>query len=124
MSEQDKRSEARLAEELEIQVLAFATPDGKKEPIQFHINRTIDISPGGMQIELDTRIPVKSGLRLRIETRGRPKPFMLEGEVRWTYQDKLDASRHYIGFRVFDDEGTDSHDWRIYVDNRLRMAKR
>lgn len=120
----EMRSETRLAEEMNIQVLAYSTPDGKQDPNQFKITRTIDISAGGMQIEVNGRIPVKSVLKLRLQSRGRPKPFTLAGEVRWIYQDKLDARRFYIGFRLSQDDDTDNDTWRDYVNDRLSMAKR
>ena len=117
------RRESRLAEEMAIQVLAFHTPEGKQEPSQFKITKTIDISAGGMQIEVGARVPVKSTLKLKLQSKGRPKPFTLSGEVRWIYQDKLDARRHYIGFRLLDDEETDYDDWKDYVTARLKMVK-
>lgn len=124
MKTSEQRQETRLAEEMAIQLLAFSTPEGKQSPAQFKIIKTIDISAGGMQIELNARIPVKSVLQLRLQTKGRPKPFTLKGEVRWTYADRLDASRHYVGFRLLDDDHADNGDWSDYVTARLKMVKR
>jgi len=124
MTSADKRRESRLAEEMAIQLLAFSTPEGKQEVGSLKIIRTIDISAGGMQIELNARIPVKSTLQLRLQTKGRPKPFTLKGEVRWTYQDRLDAKRHYVGFRLLDEDHADNGDWSDYVTARLKMVKR
>lgn len=119
----EQRRESRLAEEMAIQVLAFSTPEGQQDPSQFKITKTIDISAGGMQIELGSRVPVKSVLKLKLQSKGRPKPFTLAGEVRWIYQDKLDARRHYIGFRLLDEDDTDYDDWKHYIGARLKMTK-
>lgn len=121
MTKPDMRRESRLAEEMVVQLLTFSTPEGKQNPNQFKIIRTIDISAGGMQIELNARIPVKSVLQLRLQPKNGQKSFKLKGEVRWTYQDRLDANRHYIGFRLLDEDRGDNSDWSDYVTARMKM---
>ena len=120
MSKQELRSESRLAEETTIYVQTYATPEGEQDPKGFRVTKTVDISAKGIQIQLDTRIPVMSTLQLRLQIKDRSKPFLLTGEVRWTYQDKVDAKRHFIGFRLLDSSHTDNKEWQKYVNTRLK----
>ena len=117
---QELRSESRWAEQTSIYVQAYSTPDGKQDPAAFKVTKTVDISTKGIQIQLDMRVPVKSVLQLRLHTKDRPKPYLLTGEVRWTYQDHVDPKRHFVGFRLLEDGQTDNREWQSYVNSRFK----
>lgn len=120
---EELRSESRVADEITVQIQNYTSPDGEQATASFKVMKTVDISAKGLQIQVDRRIPVKSVLRLQLQTRVRPKPYVLTGEVRWAYQDHVDPSRHFVGFRLLDD-GTDNRDWQNYVNSRIKTSDR
>jgi len=120
MTTKERRSETRLAEETTLQIQAYSTPEGQQDPSRLKAAKTVDISTKGMQIQLGVRVPVKSVMQLSMQTKHRPKPYVLTGEVRWTYQDHVDPKRHFVGFRLIEnDQGSDNQEWQHYVDARL-----
>lgn len=121
MTKKELRSETRLAEETTVQIQAYSSPEGKQDPSLLKRPKTVDISTRGIQIQLGMWVPVKSVMQLSMQTKHRPKPYVLIGEVRWTYQDHVDPSRHFVGFRLVENgQESDNHDWQDYVDARLK----
>lgn len=114
------RSESRLIEKFTIFVETYSSPEGDQDPDSIRVTKTIDVSTKGLQIELDTRVPVSSVLQLYIQGSDRSRKFLLTGEVRWTYQ--AEPYKHFIGFRLLDASHTDNEAWQDYITERLRMA--
>lgn len=72
---------------------------------------SLDVSAGGIQIELDQEAPPGCILDLWVEVKGRRGRFYLSGEVRWCRADS-DRGKHQIGIELQEGETTLDETWK------------
>ena len=117
--DRERRCEHRLNAETTVFLEYFANGTDHSEP-RIILCNTLDISRSGIQIELDTELPVGGVLRLCIDHDVLEKPLFLVAEVRWC---RRSGETVHIGFELFDAEMTDVDDWerlvRIHNDTPL-----
>jgi hypothetical protein len=84
---------------------------------------TVDISPQGLQVQLDYTLPVGHVLDLSIKLEREQQRFKLAGEIRWV--NKMPTGDAYrLGLSLCDPGGTDIKQWRRLFTRSRSPAQR
>lgn len=109
----DKRSEFRLADEIAVFIETESSPDSSKTQA-ITVSKTLDISANGLQIMIDSILPLRSLLQLCLEIS--QQRFYVIGEVMWC---KKDGQQFLVGFQLLNSDHTDIQAWKQYVCRQL-----
>lgn len=71
---------------------------------------SVDVSAGGLQIELDRDAPPGCVLDLWVEVKGRRGRFFLSGAVRWCSVDEA-RGKYQVGIEIHAGDATQELDW-------------
>ncbi len=71
---------------------------------------SLDVSSGGLQIELDHEAPPGCVLDLWVEVKGRRGRLFLTGEVRWCSAD-AERGTYQVGIEITAGDATQEQDW-------------
>jgi PilZ domain len=112
----ERRGESRLLEKTTVFVEVSSAEFDNSEPANVIVCSSFDLSPSGMQVEMDHEVPVGSILRICAELNDVDQALYLVGEVKWaTQEDDI----YKIGFELYDAENTDISGWRNVIDAML-----
>jgi hypothetical protein len=112
----ERRSEARLGEQVTIFVERVAAEYDNSRPADIVICSSLDISANGLQVRMDQPIPVGTILRLCAQfSRGRESLYLV-GEVKWLREE---YGLYCIGFALFESAHTDIVAWKELVADHL-----
>lgn len=111
MSDSDeRRTETRVNQETTFFVEIYAGEDSEDSKVI--ICNSLDISANGIQLQMDTNIPVGSILRICADIDREEKELYLVGEVRWVAPEE---GHFNIGFELYDAENTDISGWKNQI---------
>lgn len=116
MSENKKRSETRLDEQVTIFVEICSESIDKSSPENIIICNSMDISANGIQVQMDEKVAIGSVLRLLADVPYKDKALHLIGEVKWIVEKN---DQYNIGFELYDAENTDIIGWKSLIANML-----
>jgi hypothetical protein len=116
MNNDNRRSELRVDGAMAIFVEIRAADPVSGHPAEIIACSGVDLSAGGLQVELDRPLPVGSILRLGADARGNTPAMYVVGEVRWS---RPTAQGHAAGFAFFDSDGTDIIAWKKFIAGKL-----
>jgi hypothetical protein len=112
----NRRADMRLGTALAVFVEVRAADPVEGTPAEIVACSGVDLSAGGLQVELDRPLPVGSILRLGADSRGHAPVMYVVGEVRWSRQT---PQGHAAGFSFFDSDGTDIIAWKKFIAEQL-----
>ena len=78
---------------------------------------SLDLSANGLQVVLDSDIPLESILRLCMDIPDRD-PIFLVGEVMWKRPDP-DSDGIRIGFLLFESDDSNIEEWKLWMADAL-----
>lgn len=105
----ERRCETRLGEKTTVFVEIISAEFDNSQPASVIVCNSLDLSAGGMQLQMDHEVPVGSILRLCAELYDVDQALYLVGEAKWVEKE----DDHYkIGFELYDAENTDFSGWR------------
>lgn len=70
----------------------------------------LNVSPGGLMVACDQRIPEGCFIDLWVDDSARPGKFFLSSEVRWETENE--PGEYHIGVALLDGAATDIEEWR------------
>lgn len=109
----ERRREYRTAHEVSIFLETEAPAPGEDTIGQIALCGSLDMSPTGLRMRLDLRLPQFAILQLAIQFADKQR-FHLVGEVRWV----KDCDEGYeVGFELLESEHTDFTDWQTLFEN-------
>lgn len=115
----NKRRENRLSEQSTVFVEVCSAEDDHV-PANVIICNSLDMSPSGIQIEMDQAVPVGSVLRICAEILDSDQALYLVGEVKWI---KPCDDQFSIGFELYDAQNTDIDGWKRVINSLLAAPK-
>jgi Tfp pilus assembly protein PilZ len=77
---------------------------------------TKDVSPEGLRIQLDQRVPEGFELELWVEISNHPSKFYLAGEVKWC-QELEEGKRYLVGVALSQGKTEDFELWQSLLDS-------
>lgn len=117
MSTENRRQHLRLDGKIAIFVEVRAASPVDGSPAEIIACSGVDLSAGGLQVEMDRPLPVGSILRLGADARGNVPVMYVVGEVRWC---RPAGGGYAAGFSFFDSDGTDIIAWKKFIAARLQ----
>lgn len=112
----NRRADMRLGAALAVFVEVRAADPVDGTPAEIVACSGVDLSAGGLQVELDRPLPVGSILRLGADAHGDAPVMYVVGEVRWS---RPTGKGYAAGFSFFDSDGTDIIAWKKFIAGKL-----
>lgn len=112
----ERRSESRLDNQTTVFIEIVSAAYNNSSPANIIVCNSLDLSTGGIQVEIDEEVPVGSILRLGAQLQGSDQTLYLVGEAKWL---KKDGEHFNIGFELYDAEKTDFEGWQKVVTAML-----
>lgn len=109
---EERRSESRLDKQTTVFIEIVSAAHDNSSPANIIICNSLDMSTGGIQVEIDEEVAVGSILRLGAQFQGSDQTLYLVGETKWS---RKDGDHFNIGFELYDAEKTDFEGWRKVV---------
>lgn len=109
----DQRSEFRLTDAVAVFIETESSPDNNTNQ-RIAVSKTLDISANGLQIMIDSSLPLRSLLQLCLEV-GQER-FYVIGEVMWI---KQDGDQFLAGFQLLESDHTDIQLWKEFICRQL-----
>jgi hypothetical protein len=116
MTSDERRSETRLDEKTTVFVEICAAEPGHNPDPKVIICTSLDLSANGLQVQMDSEVPVSSILRLCADFGRDKEPVYLIGEAKWV---RPEGELFNVGFELFDAENSDIIAWKNLVANKL-----
>jgi len=111
-----QRSETRVIRETTFYVEIYSGEAGDIDRTKVIICNSLDISAGGIQLQMDRALPVGSILRLCADIERSENVLYLVGEVKWI---KAQDDIYNLGFELYDAEDSDLGDWKSQLEKIL-----
>lgn len=112
----NRRAHLRLGATLAVFVEVRSADPVDGTPAEIVACSGVDLSAGGLQVELDRELPVGSILRLGADSHGDAPVMYVVGEVRWS---RPTPHGYAAGFAFFDSDGTDIIAWKRFIAGQL-----
>ena len=73
--------------------------------------KTLDVSRGGLQVQLDQELTVGAILHIGVQMPDEPDPLYLAGSVEWCIREDETGNQWSAGFRLMNAHGSDIDSW-------------
>ena len=114
---EDRRSEYRMDNKTVIFVEVCSASPEHNNKTDVILCTSLDISPSGIQVQMDKEVPMGSIIRLCADFGNERDPIYLIGETRWI---KTEEDLFNIGFELLDAENSDISEWQDLVQEKLQ----
>lgn len=91
-------------------------PSGETSPGKVVRCNSLNVSSGGLSVQLDEEIIVGALLQLGVELPNRQEPLYLVGEVRWCQPDENATGKWLAGFQLMNALNSDIRHWVELVE--------
>ena len=120
MEHHERRLEARVGRCETIFIELFSADYDESSPAKIIICNTLDISANGLQLVIDSEVPVGSVLQLGVDLNQPKQRIHMVGEVRWCRRQlKADGDSYLLGFELYESEGTDIEIWKRLLASEM-----
>ena len=104
-----QRSETRVNRETTFYVEVYTGETQDIDHTKVIVCNSLDISAGGIALQMDRPLPVGSILRLCADVERSENVLYLIGEVKWV---RAEEQYYNLGFELYDAEDSDLSDWK------------
>ena len=120
----DRRQHARQPRDERVVVQIVSSTQDTLPPGTVVRCSTKDVSPNGIRIQLDQRVPEGFALELWVEVSGHPTKFFLAGMVKWC-QELDEGKRYLVGIELKDAATEDFKQWQelLGLNNQAPLEK-
>lgn len=119
----DRRQHARQARDERVVVQIVSSTRDTLPPGTVVRCSTKDVSPQGLRIQLDQKVPEGFQLELWVEISNHPSKFYLAGEVKWC-QEVEESERYLVGVELTEGKTEDLTLWQdVLVQNQAEFEK-
>lgn len=123
----DRRREPRIHEYAEVTVKIKSAPDARYLEGKILRSHLTNVSLCGLQMRVDTEIPIGSILKLEIKLKSSPEKYMHVGYVVWKIFKTLDGIKekpwHNIGISLKPMANPQLDSWIITITDLLESAE-
>jgi hypothetical protein len=113
---QEKRLHLRLPLESTLFIELLAPRAGSSESGEIAMCKTLDISRGGLWVELERELTVGAILQIGVQLPGACDTLYLAGEVRWCRANEGPQQRWSAGFKLWNAGDSDIDQWLALLD--------
>lgn len=116
MSEnKDRRKHSRQSRDERVVVQIVSSTRDTLPPGTVVRCSTKDVSPQGLRIQLDQKVPEGFLVELWVEISNHPNKFYLAGEVKWC-QELDEGKRYLVGVQLTEGKTEDLEQWKKVLD--------
>jgi hypothetical protein len=87
------------------------------EPAEIVSCKLLDVSQSGLQVKLETELPVGAILHIGAELPGTDDTFYMAGEVKWCRPGNDPAADWLVGFQLLNAHDSDIEGWRQLLEH-------
>lgn len=119
----DRRQHARQARDERVVVQIVSSTRDTLPPGTVVRCSTKDVSPQGLRIQLDQKVPEGFQLELWVEISNHPSKFYLAGEVKWC-REVEENERYLVGVELTEGKTEDLNLWQdVLAQNQAEFEK-
>ncbi len=119
----DRRQHARQARDERVVVQIVSSTRDTLPPGTVVRCSTKDVSPQGLRIQLDQKVPEGFQLELWVEISNHPSKFYLAGEVKWC-REVEESERYLVGVELTEGKTEDLNLWQdVLAQNQAEFEK-
>ncbi len=119
----DRRQHARQARDERVVVQIVSSTRDTLPPGTVVRCSTKDVSPQGLRIQLDQKVPEGFQLELWVEISNHPSKFYLAGEVKWC-REVEESERYLVGVELTEGKTEDLNLWQdVLEQNQAEFEK-